>query len=101
MVGHHVLTKRRCDYAANFLASHQFGGNFGGNFAAGIRGMMAQEMMDGRFAARPEHYDEFFKAYSMAMLPGKERTQVSYGGKSECEAQIWYGLRWSGRLLNA
>lgn len=40
-------------------------------------------MEDGRFAARPEHYDEFYKAYSMAMLPGKERTQVSYGGKSE------------------
>jgi ubiquitin fusion degradation protein 1 len=40
-------------------------------------------MQDGRFGARPEHYDEFFRAYSMAMLPGKERAQVSYGGKSE------------------
>jgi ubiquitin fusion degradation protein 1 len=38
-------------------------------------------MDDRRFAARPEHYDEFFKAYSMAMLPGRERANVSYGGK--------------------
>lgn len=37
---------------------------------------------DPRFSTRPEHYDEFFKAYSMAMLPGKERPNVSYGGKS-------------------
>ncbi|CCO26020.1 Ubiquitin fusion degradation protein 1 Short=UB fusion protein 1 [Rhizoctonia solani AG-1 IB] len=26
-------------------------------------------------------YDEYMKAYSMAMLPGKERANVSYGGK--------------------
>lgn len=63
----------------------QFGGRFGGAFG-GFGGFMGQGgppgMMgfDGRFAARPEHYDEFFKAYSMAMLPGKERPNVSYGG---------------------
>lgn len=29
-------------------------------------------------------YDTYFKAYSVAMLPGKERENVSYGGKSLC-----------------
>ena len=32
----------------------------------------------------PREYSAYLKAYSMAMLPGKERTNVSYGGKSEC-----------------
>lgn len=60
----------------------QFGGRFGGPFG-GLAGFMNNMNEDGRFGARPEHYDEFFRAYSMAMLPGKERAQVSYGGKSE------------------
>lgn len=30
----------------------------------------------------PRSYDDYFKAYSVAMLPGKERENVSYGGKS-------------------
>jgi ubiquitin fusion degradation protein 1 len=30
----------------------------------------------------PRSYDEYLKAYSMAMLPGRERENVSYGGKS-------------------
>lgn len=30
----------------------------------------------------PREYDDYFKAYSVAMLPGKERDNVSYGGKS-------------------
>ncbi|KAG8897530.1 ubiquitin fusion degradation protein, partial [Tulasnella sp. 403] len=29
----------------------------------------------------PREYDEYFKAYSVAMLPGKERANLSYGGK--------------------
>ncbi|KAI0780695.1 ubiquitin fusion degradation protein UFD1-domain-containing protein [Trametes elegans] len=29
----------------------------------------------------PRAYDEYFKAYSVAMLPGKPRDNVSYGGK--------------------
>ncbi|KAF8965242.1 ubiquitin fusion degradation protein UFD1-domain-containing protein [Flammula alnicola] len=29
----------------------------------------------------PRAYDEYLKAYSMAMLPGRERENVSYGGK--------------------
>ncbi|EPQ30421.1 uncharacterized protein PFL1_01947 [Pseudozyma flocculosa PF-1] len=37
--------------------------------------------MDRRFAPPPRAYDEYFKAYSMAMLPGRERLNVSYGGK--------------------
>lgn len=32
-------------------------------------------------------YDEYFRAYSVAMLPGKEREQVSYGGKSMFDAR--------------
>ena len=32
--------------------------------------------------APPRAYDEYFKAYSMAMLHGRERANVSYGGKS-------------------
>ncbi|KAF5330880.1 hypothetical protein D9619_005453 [Psilocybe cf. subviscida] len=31
--------------------------------------------------ANPRSYDEYLKAYSMAMLPGRERENVSYGGK--------------------
>ncbi|TFL04084.1 ubiquitin fusion degradation protein UFD1-domain-containing protein [Pterulicium gracile] len=31
--------------------------------------------------AQPQAYDEYFKAYSVAMLPGRERENVSYGGK--------------------
>lgn len=30
----------------------------------------------------PKAYDEYLKAYSMAMLPGRQRENVSYGGKS-------------------
>jgi len=32
-------------------------------------------------AGHPMQYDEYLKAYSVAMLPGKERLNVSYGGK--------------------
>lgn len=32
--------------------------------------------------APPRAYDEYLKAYSVAMLPGKERLNLSYGGKS-------------------
>ena len=77
-----TVTSRATD-AHHPPLSLQFGGRFGGTFG-GLTGFMGGPgMMDNRFAARPEHYDEFFRAYSMAMLPGKERTQVSYGGKSE------------------
>ena len=34
-----------------------------------------------RFGAAPSAYDEYLTAYSMAMLPGQERDNVSYGGK--------------------
>lgn len=55
-----------------------FGGIEGG-YASFNRFM--QNGMDTRFPRPPRAYDEYFKAYSMAMLPGKERLNVSYGGK--------------------
>ncbi|SNX84281.1 related to UFD1 - ubiquitin fusion degradation protein [Melanopsichium pennsylvanicum] len=55
-----------------------FGGIDGG--FAGLNRFM-QNGMDPRFPRPPRAYDEYFKAYSMAMLPGKERLNVSYGGK--------------------
>jgi len=39
--------------------------------------------LDRRFAAPPQAYEDYFRAYSMAMMPGRERTEVSYGGKSK------------------
>ena len=30
----------------------------------------------------PSAYDAYLRAYSVAMLPGRERTNVSFGGKS-------------------
>ncbi|PWZ02351.1 UFD1-domain-containing protein [Testicularia cyperi] len=53
-------------------------GGIDGNFARFMQGGMG---MDPRFPRSPRAYDEYFKAYSMAMLPGKERLNVSYGGK--------------------
>ncbi|CAE6434029.1 unnamed protein product [Rhizoctonia solani] len=44
------------------------GGLFAPNFGAGLR-------------RSRRSYDEYMKAYSMAMLPGRERANVSYGGK--------------------
>lgn len=39
--------------------------------------------MGPRFGRPPARaYDEYLKAYSVAMLPGRERENVSYGGKS-------------------
>lgn len=39
--------------------------------------------MGPRFGRAPARaYDEYLKAYSTAMLPGRERENVSYGGKS-------------------
>ena len=36
----------------------------------------------GNLHANPRQFDQYLKAYSVAMLPGKERDNVSYGGKS-------------------
>jgi hypothetical protein len=39
--------------------------------------------MGPRFGRPPARaYDEYLKAYSVAMLPGRERENLSYGGKS-------------------
>ncbi|KAI0277216.1 ubiquitin fusion degradation protein UFD1-domain-containing protein [Russula aff. rugulosa BPL654] len=35
----------------------------------------------GRQRSNPSSYDEYLKAYSVAMLPGRERENLSYGGK--------------------
>lgn len=32
----------------------------------------------------PRAFDEYLRAYSVAMLPGRERENLSYGGKSAC-----------------
>ncbi|KAF9052855.1 ubiquitin fusion degradation protein UFD1-domain-containing protein [Panaeolus papilionaceus] len=47
-------------------------GGIGGGFPAGFGPSRRQN---------PRAYDEYLKAYSMAMLPGRERENVSYGGK--------------------
>ncbi|KZT40848.1 UFD1-domain-containing protein [Sistotremastrum suecicum HHB10207 ss-3] len=60
---------------------------FGGQdpFGAGPAGLfnqLAQGFQGPPFRrGQPRQYDEFLKAYSVAMLPGKERLNVSYGGK--------------------
>ncbi|PSR94118.1 hypothetical protein PHLCEN_2v4546 [Hermanssonia centrifuga] len=62
-----------------------FGGQDG--YGQGPAGLFAH--LAAGFGGIPQHtrrpdaraYDDYFKAYSMAMLPGKERENVSYGGK--------------------
>ncbi|KDR81697.1 hypothetical protein GALMADRAFT_239823 [Galerina marginata CBS 339.88] len=57
---------------------------FDPNGPGGILGQMAGGFPAGYGPLRranPRSYDEYLKAYSMAMLPGRERENVSYGGK--------------------
>ncbi|PWN38892.1 UFD1-domain-containing protein [Ceraceosorus guamensis] len=58
-----------------------FGAGAGGAGAFGAFGDGGDDDDDPRFSRPPHHYDEYFKAYSTSMLPGKERLNVSYGGK--------------------
>ncbi|KAI5121659.1 hypothetical protein M0805_002735 [Coniferiporia weirii] len=64
-----------------------FGGDdpFGGAGPGGLFAQLAQGFGGGfnpNQMRRPaRHYDEYMKAYSVAMLPGNERTNLSYGGK--------------------
>ena len=37
--------------------------------------------------ANPRQFDQYLKAYSVAMLPGNERENLSYGGKSALHSQ--------------
>ena len=37
--------------------------------------------IDRRMPMPPQAYEDYFRAYSMAMFPGRERPEVSYGGK--------------------
>ncbi|KAF9246176.1 UFD1-domain-containing protein [Melanogaster broomeanus] len=63
-----------------FNEQNGIGGGPGGLFAQlaqGFGGPMG--IRPGRPPARA--YDEYLKAYSVAMLPGRERENVSYGGK--------------------
>jgi len=39
----------------------------------------------------PRAYDEYLKAYSVAMLPGRERENLSYGGKSARRSFVFRG----------
>ncbi|KDQ61035.1 hypothetical protein JAAARDRAFT_152021 [Jaapia argillacea MUCL 33604] len=62
-----------------------YGGNDGFPGPAGFFQQMAQGF-GGGFGPRmgrplARAYDEYLKAYSVAMLPGRERENVSYGGK--------------------
>ena len=43
--------------------------------------------MGANIPGNPRSYDEYLKAYSVAMMPGKERLNVSYGGKSA--SNVW------------
>ncbi|TFK76302.1 UFD1-domain-containing protein [Pluteus cervinus] len=55
-----------------------------GNGPAGLfahLGAMAGGMGPRGVHASPRSYDEYLKAYSVAMLPGRERENLSYGGK--------------------
>ncbi|KAF5377029.1 hypothetical protein D9757_007686 [Collybiopsis confluens] len=46
-----------------------------------LAGGLAQGFGPSMGRAPPRAYNEYFKAYSVAMMPGKERPNVSYGGK--------------------
>ncbi|KAK0566439.1 ubiquitin fusion degradation protein [Tilletia horrida] len=62
-------------------SANPFGGGGaggGGLFGMGFGGGMFDRRLGG---APPQAFTEFLKAYSMAMLPQKERLNVSYGGK--------------------
>ncbi|KAL5529723.1 hypothetical protein ACEPAG_5708 [Sanghuangporus baumii] len=61
-----------------------FGGDdpFEGPGGASLFAQLAQGFQGyGPQRRNPRSYDEYMKAYSVAMLPGKERTNLSYGGK--------------------
>ncbi|TFY81039.1 hypothetical protein EWM64_g2971 [Hericium alpestre] len=55
-------------------------GGPGGLFAQLAQGFGGGYGPPGR-RANPASYDEYLKAYSVAMLPGRERENLSYGGK--------------------
>ncbi|CAL1705096.1 unnamed protein product [Somion occarium] len=47
----------------------------------GLFAQLAQGFAGGQMPRPARMYDEYFRAYSVAMLPGKERENLSYGGK--------------------
>ncbi|KAH9981051.1 ubiquitin fusion degradation protein UFD1-domain-containing protein [Lactifluus volemus] len=52
-----------------------------GLFAQLAQGLGGNFGFPGGRGANPSSYDEYLKAYSVAMLPGRERENLSYGGK--------------------
>ncbi|KDQ17967.1 hypothetical protein BOTBODRAFT_171661 [Botryobasidium botryosum FD-172 SS1] len=60
-------------------------GGAGGYFASMMAGLGGSSQGAGwagpRFGPSARTYDEYFKAYSVAMLPGRQRDNLSYGGK--------------------
>jgi len=56
-------------------------GGPGGLFAQIAQGLGGGFGFPGGQRSNPSSYDEYLKAYSVAMLPGRERENLSYGGK--------------------
>ncbi|TFK42494.1 ubiquitin fusion degradation protein UFD1-domain-containing protein [Crucibulum laeve] len=58
-----------------------FFGGLGANGPGGLFAQLAGNMTGHAGRPNPRSYDEYLKAYSVAMLPGRERENLSYGGK--------------------
>ena len=63
---------------AQLMGGGGLGGAYGGYGGFGGYGMPAQ----------PSAYDEYFKAYSVAVMGGNERPELMYGGKSKWQSQL-------------
>lgn len=93
-----ALNRQKRLTATSYIFDSQFGdfggfggaggGGFGGRFGRGFGGGFMGDF-DQRIGAPAHAYQEYYRAYSMAMLPGKERPNVSYGGKSEYMNMVW------------
>ncbi|KXN86916.1 Ubiquitin fusion degradation protein 1, partial [Leucoagaricus sp. SymC.cos] len=57
------------------------GPNAPGGLLAQLAGGFPGGFGSGRSSSNPSSYDDYLKAYSVAMLPGRQRDNVSYGGK--------------------
>lgn len=62
------------------------GGGFFASMMAGMGGPSHGGWAGGRLGPGGNTYDEYFKAYSVAMLPGAPRDELSYGGKSTSDS---------------
>ncbi|KAH8116835.1 UFD1-domain-containing protein [Phellopilus nigrolimitatus] len=66
---------------AMFGDDDPFGAGGAGLFAQLAQGFAGGGGFGPQMRRPARHFDEYMKAYSVAMLPGKERTILSYGGK--------------------